>query len=190
MKTKRNYNRDYRNSKIMEVYVKNHLQKLLNIETETNESKYYEELKQWDIVIKDSNPIYIECKRDEKCHDTKNIAVEYSFKGYESGITSSTSQLWIYKIDVWDEYLVMNANHLRKIINNVEYFWKGMGGDFNNSGLYLFKNEVIKNISVPLHSLKTIEQFKKLVDKPIEQYNPKAFTQRGISKMMSCMNLT
>jgi hypothetical protein len=91
----------------------------------------------------------IEIKEDFYCKKSGNIAVEYYGKNKLSGISVSEADIWIYKVHLKDkiELLFIKPIDLKKIINEKKYFKDLKNVGDGNASCYLFKYNVLKNIS-------------------------------------------
>ena len=80
-----------------------------------------------------------ELKTDRLAHKTGNVYVEYESRGKNSGITTSKSNLWIFKIvDKKDKHLFsieIPLDRLRKMVYNK--YPITLGGDHSTSKGYL-----------------------------------------------------
>lgn len=84
---------------------------------------------------------------------TGNIAIEYESYGKPSGIAATEADYWFHNLCMDDEVyatLVFKTDHLKKIINNLDYVKSVNGGDNWASKMYLlniqklFSSDVIK----------------------------------------------
>jgi len=107
------------------------------------EIKDFNNDKACDIVCEwNGKPMLVEVKEDERCKDTGNVVVEYKSWGKPSGIATSTSDIWVFKLHRDDgiHYLMFGIKTLRKIIED-RLYWNNrqmMHTDSNN-WLYFFK---------------------------------------------------
>ena len=80
-----------------------------------------------------------ELKTDRLAYKTGNVYVEYESRGKESGIITSKSNLWIFKIvDKNDKHLFsieIPLDRLRKMVYNK--YLTTLGGDYKTSKGYL-----------------------------------------------------
>ena len=80
-----------------------------------------------------------ELKTDRLAHKTGNVYVEYESRGKDSGIKTSKSNLWIFKIvDKKDKHLFsieVPLDRLRKMVYNK--YSTVLGGDYRTSKGYL-----------------------------------------------------
>tara|TARA_R100000234_G_scaffold40071_1_gene24004 strand:+ start:330 stop:740 length:411 start_codon:yes stop_codon:yes gene_type:complete len=80
-----------------------------------------------------------ELKTDRLAYKTGNVYVEYESRGKESGIITSKSNLWIFKIvDKKDKHLFsieIPLDRLRKMVYNK--YLTTLGGDYKTSKGYL-----------------------------------------------------
>ena len=80
----------------------------------------------------------VEVKTDRMAHKTGNIAVEYQYKGYPSGISKTEADYWAFVLNENKIVLLIQTEELKRI--GREYFKKGKvvnGGDDNNSKMIL-----------------------------------------------------
>ena len=93
--------------------------------------------------------ITIEIKEDFLCRKTGNVGVEYGCRGKPSGIMTSKSDFYVYKVHEPENKIglyAINTNRLKDMIKENLYFRKVVGGDpGSNSKNYLFKLKVIKD---------------------------------------------
>lgn len=92
-----------------------------------------------------------EVKEDFTCARTGNIGLEYSCRGKDSGIVTSKADTYLYKAHQRDGSavnLLMTTKRLKQLVQDKRYFRTVNGGDPGSNSLnYLFKYEVIKDIS-------------------------------------------
>lgn len=103
--------------------------------------------KGYDFILDDK--IKVEVKADRMAQKTCNIAIEHTYKGYKSGITTTKAHYYVYfveKCKTFDCYKIP-VKKLRKIIikNNCRSV---KGGDFKNSEMYLLNIKYIKKYIV------------------------------------------
>lgn len=96
----------------------------------------------------------IEIKEDFLCQETGNVAVEFSCRGNDSGIKTTQSDFYIYKVHEVGyiiHYYLMKTSDLKKIISDKSYHRTVNGGDEGSNSLnYLFFLSTIRNISLLL----------------------------------------
>jgi hypothetical protein len=105
--------------------------------------------KDFDLLMeKNNNKIRIEVKEDFTCERTGNVGVEFECRGKDSGIRTTKSDYYLYKVHMPNKKIgvyVIPTNNLRKMIEDKNYFRIVNGGDVgSNSMNYLFKLDVIK----------------------------------------------
>ncbi len=80
-----------------------------------------------------------ELKTDRLAYKTGNLYIEYQSRGKDSGITTSKSNLWIFKIvDKKDKHLFsieIPLDRLKKLVHNK--YSTVLGGDYRTSKGYL-----------------------------------------------------
>jgi len=109
---------------------------------------------QYDLLVEKNNIKYkIEIKEDFQCGTTGNVAVEYQSRGKLSGIFTSKSDIYIYKMHLNPtQYFIMTKQNLLKIIKEKKYFKIVNGGDYgSNTMMYLFKVKELADISVVIN---------------------------------------
>lgn len=102
----------------------------------------------WDFQMrfnKDNKIVSVEVKQDFKAKDTGNIVVEYECRGKPSGISSTKSDYYLYRVHQSDgiRHYLMETSKLKEIIGAELYFRIVNGGDKgSNTKMYLFKLDV------------------------------------------------
>jgi hypothetical protein len=108
----------------------------------------FEDTNKYDILMTlgDGEPEYkFEVKEDFFCKKSGNVGVEFECRGKPSGIQTTESQFYVYKIHTKEGIVfVMHATGIiKKMIESKKYFAILSGGDTNsNTMLYLFKLDV------------------------------------------------
>lgn len=85
--------------------------------------------------------ITFEVKEDFICETTNNVGVEFECRGKASGIQTTKSNFYIYKLHTKNgiEYIMHPISKLKKMIEDKKYFRIVNGGDKgSNSMFYLF----------------------------------------------------
>ena len=78
----------------------------------------------------------VEVKSDRLAHKTGNIFIEIFSRGKPSGISTTTADIWIYRIEANDTAIIVPTQIIKKIVkecfikNNRKYT---LGGDNNTS---------------------------------------------------------
>lgn len=91
-------------------------------------------------ILKDKKKI--EVKTDRIADKTGNIAVEYSYKGYRSGISTTESELWAFVLYDGELILLIDTIRLKKLARKFYKLNGGVrGGDDNQSMLVLIPIE-------------------------------------------------
>lgn len=110
---------------------------------------------QYDLLLeKKGKEFKLEIKEDFRCGATGNVAVEYESRGKLSGILTSKSDLYMYKMNFLEsqggvKYYLMSKNALINVIKAKKYFRRVNGGDKgSNTMMYLFKTKELEAISV------------------------------------------
>lgn len=104
-----------------------------------NKSKDYKTLKKFDLTI---NNIQVEVKNDIMAQRTGNLALEFECSNKPSGISTSTSPIWIYIIG--KELLIFPLKVLKFLFNQKSYSRIVSGGDKKRAKLALFKLSDLK----------------------------------------------
>lgn len=79
-----------------------------------------------------------EVKSDYMAHTTGNIAIEVMSRGKDSGIRTTTSSHWVYKIVAADLILVLTTSKLKDFVDaNMDTYRVVMGGDSWTSKMLL-----------------------------------------------------
>ena len=105
--------------------------------------------KDFDLLMeKNEKRIKIEVKEDFTCERTGNVGVEFACRGKPSGIETTRSDYYLYKVHMPNKKIgvyVTPTKHLREMIDREMYFRIVNGGDVgSNSMNYLFKLDVVK----------------------------------------------
>jgi len=143
-----NYSDDYENSVPTVKEIENLLKsRRCEILEECNTSDY-------DIKVKLDGIIRtFEIKEDFECHKTGNIAVEHHCRKKKSGIETTKSDFYVYKVHEKDDthLYLMKTPDLKRIIKEEKYIADVYGGDpGSGTKMYLFRKEVIQEISLRL----------------------------------------
>ena len=88
----------------------------------------------WDFKI---NDIKFESKADK--YETGNMMIEYSSRGKDSGIRTTTSDYYIYWFVTNERYYVIPTPVIKQMIKKKNYVKRLRGGDNNTSKMYMFK---------------------------------------------------
>lgn len=110
--------------------------------------------KGYDIKLfkKDNKEEYIEVKADRYIHKTGNICIEYNCFGKMSGISTTTSNIYIIfsvKNNIIDEVFKIPTETLKEYIKNNNPISRNLG--FNGQAkCYLINKEVFKDYRVNL----------------------------------------
>jgi len=87
----------------------------------------------------------VEVKSDSMAHRTGNIFVEVYSRGKQSGISTTTADFWIYKIENNDSAIIIPTNRLKSLVKK---YYNGnftKGGDDNTSlGVLIPISEIFK----------------------------------------------
>lgn len=108
------------------------------------------DLKRWDLefLFKDEVVRY-EIKTDvyvKPDRDTGNMFVEFYSRGVDSGITSTTADVWVNIYFHLKEIWVIKVDDLKKLINENNFRQTQYSGDLNsNTRGYLIPREKVKN---------------------------------------------
>lgn len=88
-----------------------------------------------------------EIKSDFMAHRTGNIAIEIQCRGKDSGIRTTESDHWVYKITKPDIIIILNTKRLRKFVDeNMDKYKIIMGGDDRSSKMMLIPIREILNM--------------------------------------------
>jgi hypothetical protein len=81
----------------------------------------------------------IEVKTDRLAHKTGNIFIEYECRNKPSGLSTTTANYWIYRIDEIDSAIIVPVDRLKKVCRLlfVEKRYLINGGDENKSKGFL-----------------------------------------------------
>lgn len=97
------------------------------------------DVKGWDVrAVRCGKEVYFEVKEDFKWNETGNVAIEYYYRGQPSGIATTTSEYYIYKLGSCFYYA--RVSELRARLEK-DSFTRREGGDGCLSGLYLMSLE-------------------------------------------------
>lgn len=145
-----NFKKDLKTAKVTEEEVANLLVEKYNAEIlDLNDTNSH------DIKCKIDDKIFtFEVKEDFQCGKTGNVAVEYSCRGKPSGIETTQSEYYIYKVHAKDtiDYVMSSTNKLKKSIENKKYFRTVNGGDYKSNSLcYLYKYADFLNTGKIIH---------------------------------------
>jgi hypothetical protein len=107
------------------------------------DGNYKKKCLEYDIIIsKDDIETKIEVKADRLARKTGNIYIEYESNKKPSGISTSTSNIYVYYIindsNDYNMYIIPTIE-LKEMIDAKTYFKKVSGGDGWRSRGYLFK---------------------------------------------------
>lgn len=134
-----NFKRDLETAKVTEEEYAAILASKYAIEIrEVGNTTYEYDIKAFDGV----KELLFEIKEDFMSGDTGNVAVEFSCRGKPSGIETTKSDFYVYKIHRPGKivYLLINVKKLRRAIEDHLYFRVVNGGDAGSNTLcYLFK---------------------------------------------------
>lgn len=116
---------------------------------------YFNNNKDFDLslVTKRGKKLLVEIKEDFLCEKTGNVGLEFSCRGKPSGISSSKSTHYIYKIHSKKGivFYVIDTKILKRAIENKKYFRIVNGGDKGSNSLnYLFKFKVFTDMAEKL----------------------------------------
>lgn len=92
----------------------------------------------------------IEVKEDFMCKHTGNVAVEFECRGSQSGIQTTKSDYYVYRVHQLNEVVdyLIPVKELNQIIKEKKYNRIVSGGDRGSDSMnYLFSLDEIKNIS-------------------------------------------
>jgi hypothetical protein len=88
-----------------------------------------------------------EIKSDYMAHTTGNIAIEIQCRGKDSGITTTESDHWVYKVIEPNLVIIFETAKLRKFVeDNMKIYRVIMGGDDNSSKMMLIPIREILNM--------------------------------------------
>ncbi|MEY4334770.1 MAG: uncultured phage MedDCM-OCT-S30-C28 [Bacteroidota bacterium] len=100
----------------------------------THDLKFGEEAEDWVKKLL-SNGFKVEVKNDRLIHKTGNIFIEYESRGKPSGLSTTTANYWIYRMNELDIAFIIPTDKLKKICR--EYLKENKyirnGGDNNTS---------------------------------------------------------
>lgn len=116
----------------------------------------YEDSYRYDILVSINEKNYkFEVKEDFMCWKTGNIALEYESRGKPSGISTTESDFYVYKIN-WDksksrknknpEYVIHRTSTIKDLVTKKKFHRIVNGGDKNSNTMnYLFRYDVFVN---------------------------------------------
>jgi len=92
----------------------------------------------------------VEVKEDFICEFTGNVGMEFSCRGHDSGIRTTESKYYLYKLHTKNygiQYVIHKTSTLKKMIADKKYFRIVNGGDEGSDSMnYLFRyNTFIKD---------------------------------------------
>lgn len=100
------------------------------------------------VKLKTGAVVLIEVKEDFMCKRTGNVAVEFQCRGKPSGIETSLSDYYIYKVHTPDdtELLAISKRKLINLVDTEQYHSIKVGGDSGSeTKMYLFSIDTIKD---------------------------------------------
>jgi hypothetical protein len=134
-----NFDTDLQNSYIIEREFGSMLEKRKDIHSVTYNDNYKYDVK----VEMDNRTMTFEIKNDMMSAKTGNIGVEFECRGKPSGINRSEAEFWVFKLK--DGYWTINANKLKRLIDEEHYTRIAVGGDVgSNTKMYLFRADFLK----------------------------------------------
>ena len=108
----------------------------------------------YDLLLERGGKEYrLEIKEDFQCGDTGNVAVEYESRGKLSGVFTSQSDLYMYRMHFTEaqggvKHYLMTKKNLIAIIKDRQYVTRVNGGDYgSNTMMYLFRAKALEAIS-------------------------------------------
>ncbi len=130
------------------------LSRLLSSKTTFKVHSYNDDYR-YDTLLVDSKGKYIklEIKEDFGCTKTGNVALEFSCRGKDSGITTTEAHMYLYKIHTRKGIInaLMKVSDIKELIRSKQYHRAVNGGDpGSNTMNYLFKLDVFLGICVIL----------------------------------------
>lgn len=147
-----NFLRDLSVARKTERYIAQKLEERYNLvlDGEINQDSRY------DIAVKNKQgkTIFIEIKEDFTCQRTGNVVLEFFCRGKPSGIETTQSHLYIYKLHEptgVTSYWAVQTKKLKEAIENKQYFRIVNGGDNKTAKNYLFKLHVFKSLGSQLN---------------------------------------
>lgn len=143
-----NFNLDLPTAKKTEEEVANLLVALYKAEIIKYEDSYRYDL----LALINKVQYKFEVKEDFMCWKTGNIALEYESRGKPSGIQTTESDFYVYKVN-WDEspnrknknpeYIINYTSRLKNMVSEKMYHRIVNGGDKNSNTMnYLFRYDV------------------------------------------------
>lgn len=128
------------------IYENDYLLKLNNIQQDDNSELVKGNVKEYDII---HNGKKYEIKSDRWTYKTKNICIEYMFKKMPSGISTTTSDFYIYYIinpnnkdKIYEHYYEIPVIFIKDLIQNSKFKKKQNMGDGYKSSCYLFDEDL------------------------------------------------
>ena len=104
----------------------------------THDLSFGEEAEDWVNKLL-SNGFKIEVKNDRIIHKTGNLFIEFESRGNPSGLSTTTADYWIYRMNELDSSITLPVNSLKDVCRI--YFIKNKyikkGGDANTSKAFL-----------------------------------------------------
>jgi hypothetical protein len=129
-----NFNHDLALSQTSVNKVKDYIKSIGGTDIKENDDSKF------DIAFNLSGKTYtVEVKEDYMYHLTGNVAIEYSSREKDSGVSTSKADLWCYVLDRgigYDGIYFVNLSRLRRQLRKENYPEK-QGGDELTSKLYL-----------------------------------------------------
>lgn len=111
-------------------------------------------------TMKNDKQYFFEVKEDSTCERTGNIGLEFSCRGKDSGIRTSQSDFYVYKVHTPYHavmYILLKTSTLKKMIADHVYHRIIIGGDKDsNSKCYLFHYEDVVKFGMPLHRISDV----------------------------------
>lgn len=100
-----------------------------------------------DLVVPELDNLLIEVKQDLKSDHTGNLAIEYQFRGQNSGLASTKALVWIMADK--EKFYAFSVEKLKSFLRaNWEYLKKVEGGDDMDSKMVLVKKKDLANRSI------------------------------------------
>ena len=92
---------------------------------------------------------FVEVKTDAIMGKTKNIFIEYKFKGKPSGLSTTKASYWIYKMYDEDCAIIVSVERLKALCREfyVQKKYMRVGGDNNMSDGFLIPIQELFNIT-------------------------------------------
>jgi hypothetical protein len=124
------------------IYENDFLLKLNSIQPDDNSELVEGNVKEYDII---HNGQKYEIKSDRWTYKTKNVCIEFLYKNNPSGISTTTSEYWVYYVvnpnnkDVlYEYYYEIPVIYIKDLIEKSKYKKKQNMGDGFKSSCYLF----------------------------------------------------